>query len=736
MADDVARAAAEIGIEPETDFSRELATRLDEVGLATNGRPQPALPRRRSRLALVPVWAWLAGIVVVSAIVRYALSRRVAAPWIMVDELIYSELAKSFASTGHFLIRDQHHGSYGFLYPLLISPAWKAFATVPHAYAAAKAIGCIVMSLAALPAYFLARRVLSEVPSLLVALLALVIPSMAYTGTLMTETLFYPVFLCVALGLVLMLERPTAARQLLLLATCLVAFLVRTQAVVLVPAVATAPLLLTWLDRGRVRTLARFRVLYGVLGAGVVLVLLIQLVRGHSPYDVFGSYNVLGHTSYNTGAVLRWLVYHFAELDLYLGVVPFAALLLLTAIGRTLDRQARIFVAAAVALSVWLVLQVSAFASAVPVPPRVEERNMFYVAPLFLIALLVWIERGLPRPARAAAVCAAAAAALPGVIPFEHLIDTPAESDELALLPLWWLQEHLITISEVALVVVAAAIVLACAFLLVSARWAYALPLVVLAWFVFTTERLEDFDHGFPKASIGARYQGIKVSNRDWVDQIVGRDGNVAFLWSGGDKNAQWRLWQNEFFNRSVGRVYDLGGPSPGGLPETPVRRRVDGALLANGRLVRVPYVLADVHIPLAGGVVARDQAAGMVLRRADGPLAIAYRIKGLYPNDTWSGKHVTYTRLRCRGGRLSVDLAGDATLFHGRQTVSSEGKSVSFLPSESATLSVPMRRLREGTCRAVFTVRATAVPAVVFPGSSDARVLGAHFTAFRYTGP
>ena len=46
------------------------------------------------------------------------------------------------------------------------------------------------------------------------------------------------------------------------------------------------------------------------------------------------------------------------------------------------------------------------------------------------------------------------------------------------------------------------------------------------------------------------------------------------------------------------------------------------------------------------------------------------------------------------------------------------------------------MRRLREGTCRAVFTVRATAVPAVVFPGSSDARVLGAHFTAFRYTGP
>jgi hypothetical protein len=35
-----------------------------------------------------------------------------------------------------------------------------------------------------------------------------------------------------------------------------------------------------------------------------------------------------------------------------------------------------------------------------------------------------------------------------------------------------------------------------------------------------------------------------------------------------------------------------------------------------------------------------------------------------------------------------------------------------------------------------VFTVRPTAVPALVIPGSSDARVLGAHFTAFRYRGP
>ena len=41
----------------------------------------------------------------------------------MVDELIYSELAKSFAAGGHFLVRGEPAGSYGFVYPVLIAPA-------------------------------------------------------------------------------------------------------------------------------------------------------------------------------------------------------------------------------------------------------------------------------------------------------------------------------------------------------------------------------------------------------------------------------------------------------------------------------------------------------------------------------------------------------------------------------------------------------------------------------------
>src|SRR5207244_7901458 len=170
-----------------------------------------------ARVAAVPAWAWVAALVVVSAAARYVLARRIAAPWIMVDELIYSELAKSFAAGGHFLVRDHATAAYGVVYPALISPAWAIFDSVPHAYAAAKAINSVVMSLAAVPAYLLGRRLLGRPLAVAAAVLTVAVPSMVYTGTLMTENAFYPIFLLAALALVAWLERPSALNTALLL---------------------------------------------------------------------------------------------------------------------------------------------------------------------------------------------------------------------------------------------------------------------------------------------------------------------------------------------------------------------------------------------------------------------------------------------------------------------------------------------------------------------------------------
>src|SRR5439155_10230492 len=189
----------------------------------------------------VPIWAWLTGLVAVSAAIRLQLSRGSPAPWIMVDELIYSELAKSFAATGHFLVRDHPSGGYGIVYPLVIAPAWAVYRAVPDAYAAGKAINSVAMSLAAVPAYFLARRVLSRPLALGAAALAISVPSMVYTATLMTENAFYPIFLATLLAIVVWLERPTTMRTAVMLAAVGVAYLTRAQASAFGPAIVTAP---------------------------------------------------------------------------------------------------------------------------------------------------------------------------------------------------------------------------------------------------------------------------------------------------------------------------------------------------------------------------------------------------------------------------------------------------------------------------------------------------------------
>jgi hypothetical protein len=470
------------------------------------------------------------------------------------------------------------------------------------------------------------------------------------------------------------------------------------------------------------------------MAAAVVGVLVVQVARGHSPYDVLGSYNVTGHAHYSADQVLKWLLFHVAELDLYLGIVPFAVLLLLAGTARSLDRPLRIFLAAALPVTAWLVLEVATFASAWS--SRVQERNMAYVAPLFLIALLAWIERGMPRQRRATVVAAVVAAGLPGALPYGTLIAESAKSDTLALMPLWWLQETILSPATIPVVVVLASVVLAAAFALVSPRWALALPIAVAVWFVFATERIMDFDHGFHRSSEGALFQGITTGTRDWIDRTVGRDADVAFVFSGKDPHDQpLTLWENEFFNRSVGRVYDLKQPSMGELPEHHVTQRADGVLLENGKPVRHEYVLTDTTVPLAGTLVRADEPKGIVLLRTGGLVRIGQRVEGLYKDDTWSGKRVVYTRLRCTGGTVTANLAGDATLFRdGRQTVRAAGRSVTFAQDETAELTVPLRP-RNGVCRVVFTVDGTAIPAVVL-GNSDGRTLGAHFLSFNYTPP
>src|SRR4051812_23888642 len=313
---------------------------LTSPGLEATPSLEGVRPARLgARIVALPISVSLGGLVAVSAVVHYMLALLVPAPWIFADELRYSELAKSFASTGHFAIRGVPGSGLGPLYPMLISPAWALFTDVPDAYIAVKAINAVAISLAAVPAYLLARRLLPRSWSLVAAGLSVMLPSTVYAGTIMTENLFYPLFVGASLMIVLALERPTAAHQLGALGLIGLAFLTRTQGIALVPAFVTAIGAVCITDaldeRSRFRAVRRglrgFLATWTALATAFVAVLCLEALRGRSVLSDFGDGQGSLQQNYNLGAVAKWFLYHLAELDLYVGVLPFAAFLILIA---------------------------------------------------------------------------------------------------------------------------------------------------------------------------------------------------------------------------------------------------------------------------------------------------------------------------------------------------------------------------------------------------------------------
>ena len=71
-------------------------------------------------------------------------------PWIMVDEVIFSEQARSIAHHGNLDVRGQSYGVFSLVYPLLIAPAW-LFSSGKEAYEIAKGINAALVTLGAVP---------------------------------------------------------------------------------------------------------------------------------------------------------------------------------------------------------------------------------------------------------------------------------------------------------------------------------------------------------------------------------------------------------------------------------------------------------------------------------------------------------------------------------------------------------------------------------------------------------
>jgi hypothetical protein len=292
----------------------------------------------------------------------------------------------------------------------------------------------------------------------------------------------------------------------------------------------------------------------------------------------------------------------------------------------------------------------------------------------------------------------------------------------------------LVGAGSVAVVALLVSLALAALFLWLPRRHAPWLPVLVAAGFLVTWLPLQLWHYSFREASVGAWFQGIGPGkHRDWIDRAVGRDANVAAIWSGGPRGNPFTVWENEFFNRSVRRVYDLGASLPGAMPEQHVGvEEATGVLHARGRPLDARYVLTDASVDVVGDVVARDPVRGIELVRAAQPVRLTTRIVGRYPADTWSGPKLSWIRSDCAGGTLAVRLRTDLSLFPAGQRILVDG---TLAPrTVRLTKRVPQRTVvlplssEGGVCRAVFTVSPSRVP-----GNGDTRLLGTHFDAFAF---
>jgi hypothetical protein len=601
----------------------------------------------------------LAGLVLAAVVVRTALAWRIPTPWIMIDELVYSELAKSFAERGELLIRDLPSARFSILYPVAIAPAWLVDSTATS-YGLAKVINGVLMSLAAVPAYLWARRLLSPLYSLLAAGLVLLLPAYVYTGTLMTENAFFPTFVLATYAFALALERPTLATQAFALVAAGVAIGVRVQGIVLVAILvcSTGIKVLFDLRGATLRSAVRphLPMLGAIAGLSLAYVAL-KVAQGASLASGLGAYSGVSSAGYAWDEAVRWTVWHAGELALVVGVVPLAALIVLAglAVSPGLPSPAeRAFVAVGVTATVFIVAQVGIFASRFV--PRIEERNMFHVVPILLLALVVWIARGLPRPLLLAALAAGCSAALLAAIPLDQLLNPTILSDTFGLLPLLRVDSAVSGgLDTVRALMIAGGCVAALAFLLLPRRAAaVALPLVLAGYFVISTNsvlgRVEDYS---------ASLRRTLPANADWVDDRVGTRADVPTLYGASPDPFREAvgLWQLEFWNRSVDGPYDLGVGDPAGIPRLQATfDRTTGTIVApGGELAPAGYVVAPNALDLDGRPLVAD--AEHTLYAVEPPVQVETSVDGVY-TDGWMESHASYDRYTGSAGTLMVTVS------------------------------------------------------------------------------
>lgn len=562
-------------------------------------------------LAVVP--AAIAALILVALLLWEASTLK--SPIIFGDELEWSMISRAIAHTGHGARLGAPTG-FRSLFAYLIAPFW-LLSTTHAAYTAIKYVQTIVMALAAVPVFLLARTLVSTRWAAAVALGTLCTSAYVYGPLILPEALAYPAFaLCAYVSIQALAGRGrrwTVAAVVL----SLVAIAVRNQLAMALAALVIAAAWL-WVVGPRGRRLRAGWSIADHVGMALLLVgLFVVLNRFASPH--VHQWSIV--TQSWKGRIWRLGLESGSALAIGLGVLPaIGGLASLWVPERRTDPRWRAFAAylGASIVTFGAYTGVKAAYNSIEVFTRVEERNLIYLGPLLLLGTAIVLEaRRLWLPGLAAA--AAVVAAL--VLGFGYQLGYPyTESPGYGIAAManrafYWDQ------TDIRIALAVAAVVAASVFLVarmrslpagVRAAVVGAAALTVAVWMAaaqVTTAR------GVQQAA-AANVRGLKAIGAtplDWVDQLTHGQG-VTYLGQNlspplGNPNG---VWLTEFWNQSIKHAYTLDSSYPGPGPSvTPGLVKPDGSL---GDDPGLPYVLADGGVHMAAQQVA--QHGSLILYR------------------------------------------------------------------------------------------------------------------------
>jgi hypothetical protein len=459
--------------------------------------------------------------------------------------------------------------------------------------------------------------------------MTVLVPSMAYSGVVMTENAFYPVFLLSILFIARGVRRPTLGRQAVaLLGLGLVAF-TRVQGLALVGAYLLAIVIyaLTGPSAERRSYLRRFTPTAMLLLVASLAPVLASVARGDGLLGWLGPRSGTFH-EFHPGEIPEWFAYLTADLVLYVALVPFAATVIVIGQGlvsRTSERM-RLFAAVALPTFAAMLGSVAAVSASVDVDgtENLNERYVFYVIPLMFVGLGLWVREGMLRRRPWGPLVIAACCLLVMVLPIDRLRYN-AGFQSAALLP--WLG---FSVSRSTLALIVGLFVFGCGILWLTCRTDRVgrLWLLVGAWMALLGVLMVGSNH----SSAGKLAHAFDGISRTWVDDAAAHR-RVVIVWDESVANPdfpdQFGVWMmvTEFFNEHVGDVYRLGQPTyyESVLPTVAVAQKPDGTVVdGRGRPIEAPFVLSSCRTPVIGDVVASAPRHALQLTRVHGPIRLS----------------------------------------------------------------------------------------------------------------